>query len=121
MSKLRRPAIVGFALFVAAVVLIAAGPACAQATPNPQAATSDIKRPYVKGQDGKIYHLGDTCVRKSDRKAGVVKSDACLRWYCSLPDAMDIIEVRPNLAQQLGCQWRVVNTKCRCVRPEKPK
>ena len=70
----------------------------------------------VTGSDGKVYHLGDACIRKSDSKPGVTKRDACGRWYCSLPNVKDIIELRPNLAVEFGCIWQLVENTCRCVR-----
>ncbi|HTS40551.1 MAG TPA: hypothetical protein VLX09_12895 [Stellaceae bacterium] len=69
---------------------------------------------FMVGRDGKVYRIGDACIRKSDQKPGVVKRDACARWYCSLPDAQDIIELRPNIAAEMNCVWRLYGTHCRC-------
>ena len=42
--------------------------------------------------------LGDACTRKSDSKPGIVKRDACARWYCGDRDVKDIIERHPAIA-----------------------
>jgi hypothetical protein len=91
------------ASLVAAVSCIAAGAPHAVAQSPPQVAPSGQK-------------LGDACARKSDSAPGVVKRDACGRWYCGRTDVKDIIELRPNLAADLGCVWQLEGQRCRCVR-----
>ena len=119
------------AIALATCIATGASEACAQAAPpqptQPAAPPSAQPVPSQPGQiftidrDGKIHRIGDACIRKSDKKPGVVKRDACARWYCSLPDAQDIIELRPNMAAEMGCAWRLYGTHCRCGPPDKPK
>jgi hypothetical protein len=48
---------------------------------------------------------------------GVIKRDACQRWYCGRKEFQDIIQSRPNFAAEMGCEWRIVNQHCLCQRP----
>ena len=66
----------------------------------------------------KVFKLGEPCARKTDTRPGVVKRDACGRWYCSRTDVKDIIEIRPNIAAEMGCTWRLEGDHCKCRRPE---
>ena len=78
-----------------------------------QHAVGQSTRPQVAPNGQKV---GDACVRKSDAERGVVKRDACGRWYCGRTDVKDIIELRPNLAAELGCEWHLEGQRCRCGR-----
>ena len=64
--------------------------------------------------------VGDACTMRPDSRQGVIKVDACGRLYCGREDVKNIIEVRPNIAAQLGCEWQLVNQRCRCVRNPAP-
>src|SRR5262249_52810512 len=81
------------AIALALTALVRAVPAAPQSPATPAAPS---------GQK-----LGDACTRKSDQKGGVVKRDACGRWYCGLAEVKDIIELRPNIASELGCAWQL--------------
>ena len=64
-----------------------------------------------------LFKVGDPCKARPDNRQGVFKVDACGRWYCGREDVKDIIEVRPNIAAELGCEWQLVEGQhCRCVR-----
>jgi hypothetical protein len=63
-----------------------------------------------------IVNVGDPCWTRAERRKGVVKVDACGRWYCGRADVKDIIEVRPNIAEVLNCTWRLEGDRCRCRR-----
>ena len=63
-----------------------------------------------------VVKVGDPCKTRTDPRSGVVKVDACGRWYCGREDVKDIIEVRPNIAEALNCTWRIEGTLCRCRR-----
>ncbi len=67
------------------------------------------------GPDGVV--LGDRCMRRTDRIEGVVKIDACARWYCGRVDVNDITVLNPRFAKAMGCKWQLVEDKCKCVRP----
>ena len=64
----------------------------------------------------RIIKAGDACDRKTDKARGIVKVDACGRWYCGRVDIKDIIEVRPRYADDVGCTWRLEDNHCRCRR-----
>jgi hypothetical protein len=68
----------------------------------------------------RIIKAGDACDRKTDKARGVVKIDACGRWYCGRADVKDIIEVRPRFAEEAGCTWRLEGTRCKCRRDPAP-
>jgi hypothetical protein len=84
------------------------GPALSQTQPRPQQ------------RQLKLIKTGDACDRKTDKAQGVVKVDACGRWYCGRGDAKDIIEVRPKYAQEIGCTWRLEDNRCKCRRHPAP-
>jgi hypothetical protein len=63
---------------------------------------------------GKPYKIGDVCTRRTDTRAGVIKRDACSRWYCGRSDQKDIIEIRPNWAMETNCLWRLEGNACKC-------
>jgi hypothetical protein len=66
--------------------------------------------------------LGDACQRHTDLRTGVVKRDACGRWYCGRTDVKDVIENRPNVAEEIGCVWTLQGDRCRCIRNQsRPK
>jgi hypothetical protein len=69
----------------------------------------------------RLIKAGDACARKTDRAQGVVKIDACGRWYCGRADVKDIIEVRPRFAQEFHCTWRLDGEHCRCRRDPAPR
>ncbi len=58
---------------------------------------------------------GETCKRRTDDNAGVVKVDACGRWYCGRVDINDITVLNPRFAEDMGCKWQLKDNHCRCV------
>ena len=58
---------------------------------------------------------GEQCIRRTDRIEGVVKVDACGRWYCGRVDFNDITVLNPNFAEGMKCSWTLVGDKCRCT------
>ena len=66
--------------------------------------------------EGHVFKLGEPCKQLSG-KAGIIKRDACERWYCSRLDYQDITERVPNFAARIGCTWQLVGIHCQC----KPK
>ena len=64
----------------------------------------------------KFIKAGDACPRKTDKAQGIVKVDACGRWYCGRADVKDIIEVRPKFGEEIGCTWRLEGQHCKCRR-----
>jgi hypothetical protein len=92
--------------------------ACAQdaATPHPAPPTTPSQAPAPNQTP---IALGSACTRRTDTKPGIVKRDACGRWYCGRADFKDVIEVRPNIAAELGCKWVLElnppsGAQCRC-------
>lgn len=69
----------------------------------------------------RIIKTGDTCTRRTEKAQGVVKVDACGRWYCGRSDVKDIIEVRPKFAEEFGCTWRLEGERCKCRRDLAPR
>lgn len=68
---------------------------------------------------GHLFKVGQAC-KQMTGKAGIIKRDACQRWYCSRPEYQDITERRPNFAADLGCQWQLVGLHCLCRPPGTP-
>lgn len=68
----------------------------------------------------KLIKAGDPCDRKTDKARGIVKVDACGRWYCGRADVKDIIELRPRYAEEVGCTWRLEDSRCKCRRGPAP-
>jgi hypothetical protein len=66
------------------------------------------------GPQGAI--LGESCKRQTDNFEGIVKVDACGRWYCGRIDVNDITVLSPQFAEKMFCTWRLINDKCKCVR-----
>ncbi len=66
---------------------------------------------------GHVFKLGEACTRMSKNKPGVMKRDACGRWYCGRTEWEDINEARPNFAAEMGCEWHLVGLHCLCQRP----
>jgi hypothetical protein len=84
--------------------------AAAQAQPTPSTERS-------------TYTLGGPCVRKPDGADGIVRRDACNRWYCgSKLEVKNVSEAMPDLPQRLGCTWRIevsnAGAFCICHKPE---
>lgn len=75
---------------------------------TPAAAQSEAARPQT------IVRSGDACQRKSDSRPGVVRIDGCGRVYCGKPDVKSLVEVRPTIADELNCTWRLEGNACRC-------
>jgi len=82
------------------------------------AVAQTVERPPIRQppQGQVVVTVGDPCRTRVERREGVVKMDACGRWYCGRADVKDIIEVRPNIAEVLNCTWRLVGDRCRCRR-----
>ncbi len=68
---------------------------------------------------GHVFKVGQACKQMSG-KAGIIKRDACQRWYCSRPEYQDISERRPNFAADMGCEWQLVGLRCLCRPPGTP-
>jgi hypothetical protein len=68
---------------------------------------------------GHLFKVGQAC-KQMTGKAGIIKRDACQRWYCSRIDYQDITERRPNFAADLGCEWQLVGLHCLCRSPGSP-
>lgn len=67
------------------------------------------------------FRRGDTCQPPYTGKPGVIKVDACGRWYCSRADIKDLIEVRPNFAAENKCAWTYKEGTCQCVKQPAPR
>ena len=65
---------------------------------------------------GHVFKVGEVCTRLGGG-SGIIKRDACQRWYCSRTDYQDIIERRPNFAAEIGCEWQLVGVHCLCRQP----
>jgi hypothetical protein len=103
-ARVRRPFIAAAALACLAAADIRA-PATAQTAPQS----------HRVGPGGVV--LGEKCIRRTDNIEGVVKVDACERWYCGRVDVNDITVLNPRFAKTMGCKWQLVEDKCKCVRP----
>lgn len=93
----------GLAVVASSLMFLSSGTAAAQ-SPTPT-----------------IVKVGDPCQRRTDTHVGVVKVDACGRWYCGREDIKDIIEVRPDIAEVLNCTWRLEGERCKCRRDTQTK
>jgi hypothetical protein len=87
----------------------------AQSAPPPIPVQPNIAALQAQGH---VFTMGESCQRMSGG-SGLVKRDACGRWYCSRREYQDITERRPNYAAELGCEWRLVGMRCLCQRPAK--
>jgi hypothetical protein len=101
---------------VAAFVLSGATSVSAQApapkpTPTPEPFFGDV---FVT-KDGKTARRGESC-RPPWPGKGIVKVDACGRWYCGLENVKDLIQARPNLTAEEKCTWTLKDEICRCVK-----
>lgn len=100
------------ALIVVAALLLASLVATghAQMAQSPMPVQPNIAALQAQGHDFKI---GEACKRMSGG-SGIIKRDACQRWYCSRTDYQDVTERRPNLATEIGCEWQLVGQHCLC-------
>jgi hypothetical protein len=75
-------------------------------------------QPNIAAQqaEGHVFKIGEPC-KQMTGKAGIIKRDACQRWYCSRPEYQDITERRPNFATEIGCEWQLVGVHCLCRKP----
>ena len=73
----------------------------------------NIAKLYLEGHK---FTLGEPCTMMTKNRPGVIKRDACKRWYCGRPGLRDIVESRPNLAAEMGCEWRLIGEHCLCQR-----
>lgn len=73
----------------------------------------NIAKLYLEGHK---FTLGEPCTMMSKNRSGVIKRDACKRWYCGRPELRDIVESRPNLAKEMDCEWRLMGEHCLCQR-----
>src|SRR5947208_1303020 len=80
-----------------------------------------VTPPPTPGPGMRVLLPGDRCVRRTDTKRGIIKRDACGRWYCGLSDVADIAEIEPDLAGKTGCSWRLEGNRCLCRRAAPPK
>jgi hypothetical protein len=82
----------------------------AQSTQPPIAVQPNIAAQQAQGY---AFKIGEAC-KQMTGKAGIIKRDACQRWYCSRPEYQDVIERRPNFATEIGCEWQLVGVHCLC-------
>jgi hypothetical protein len=68
---------------------------------------------------GHVFKIGEPCKMMSG-SAGLIKRDACQRWYCSRPGYQDITERQPNFAAEIGCHWQLFGEHCLC-KPDKDR
>lgn len=85
----------------------------AQSSPPPIAVQPNIAAQQAQGY---AFKIGEPC-KQMTGKAGIIKRDACQRWYCSRPEYQDITERRPNFATEMGCEWQLVGLHCLCRKP----
>ena len=85
----------------------------AQSTQPPIAVQPNIAAQQAQGY---AFKIGEPC-KQMTGKAGIIKRDACQRWYCSRPEYQDVIERRPNFATEIGCEWQLVGLHCQCRKP----
>ena len=85
----------------------------AQSSQPPMPVQPNIAAQQVQGH---VFKIGEPCKQMTGR-SGIIKRDACQRWYCSRPDYQDITERRPNLAAEIGCEWQLVGLHCLCRQP----
>jgi hypothetical protein len=98
-------------------LLLAAWPArVAAQTPQPIPVQPNIATLQTQGH---VFKVGEPCKMMSG-SAGLIKRDACQRWYCSRPGYLDITVRQPNFAAELGCHWQLVGTHCLC-QPDKDR
>lgn len=91
---------------VVSLLLLAASSATAQTIP--------AQSQGQLGPGGR--RAGDQCDRRTDHVRGVVKVDACGRWYCGRVDINDITVLNPRFAEDMKCSWKLVGDKCKCSR-----
>jgi hypothetical protein len=76
------------------------------------AKSETVPQPRQVGPDGVV--LGEKCTRRTDNIEGIVKTDACGRWYCGRIDVNDITVLSPRFADLMGCKWTLIDSKCKC-------
>jgi hypothetical protein len=102
---------------VSAVLLLSSiGCACAQSPQAPIPVQPNIAAEQAQGH---VFKVGQAC-KQMTGKPGIIKRDACQRWYCSRPEYQDITERRPNFAAEIGCQWQLAGLHCLCRPPGAP-
>lgn len=85
-----------------------------KSVPKTQSQPAPKSDPEAPAQPRRIVKRGDECVRKGGGLPGVVRRDACSRWYCGKAGERDIIELNPTLAANFGCTWRLEGDRCFC-------
>lgn len=109
--KLQRIAAITLVLIAVALACVVAN--AQPAEPGPLPVQPNIAEMFLKGHK---FTLGEPCTMMTKNQPGVIKRDACQRWYCGRKDFQDIIQLRPNFAAEMGCEWRIVNQHCLCQR-----
>lgn len=112
MVKYPSKATVNWLLIFAAALLLTSlvEPGHAEILESPAPVQPNIAALQAQGYDFKI---GQACKRMSGG-SGIIKRDACQRWYCSRTDYQDITERRPKFAAEIGCEWQLVGLHCLC-------
>jgi hypothetical protein len=98
--------------FLAILVLVAGTVAAAAQSPAP---SGPMSQPSARG----LLIKGAAC-KRSDGGAGIVKQDACQRWYCGLASYKDPVDVVPDIDKRLNCSWKLVGQHCKCL-PNSPR
>lgn len=70
---------------------------------------------FPSGDQRMRMQPGDACQRRTDDHRGVIKVDACGRWYCGRVDVNDITVLNPRFAEDMQCTWQLVDDRCKCV------
>ena len=113
----RSSAVVRAVLITGALVTGALGLATARAQPaepGPIPIQPNVAKMFL---DGHKFTFGEPCTMMTRNQPGIIKRDACQRWYCGRKEYQDIVQLRPNFASEMGCQWRIVGMHCLCQRP----
>jgi hypothetical protein len=109
---------VSAALVLACCVLLLTGHAYAQSSAPSEVVAPIAVQPNIAAlqAQGHVFKLGEACNLLSG-KAGIIKRDACHRWYCGRTNYQDITDWKPNFAAEAGCEWQLAGIHCLCQRP----
>ncbi len=101
---------VSIAIAVVLILVPSAQRGYGQTAPSPIPVQPNIAALQAQGH---VFKLGEACTQMTGR-AGIIKRDACQRWYCSRPEYQDITERRPNFAAEMKCEWKLIGLHCLC-------
>jgi len=106
-----------FVLACCVLLIGLTGRAYAQSSPPSEVVAPISVQPNIAALQvqGHAFKLGEVCKLLSG-KAGIIKRDACHRWYCGRINYQDITDWKPDFAAEAGCEWQLAGIHCVCQR-----